>query len=303
MKFLDGDERTRLIRGETERTGSVLDQITDPVQLTHNLMNTQGRQQRRYYKYMRLSEVDTACSREWVIGHLNDVWRPDNVHFASLCMMDMGTALHHWLQNYSPFLLDKLLGYWRCMACGNRRRFGHRPTEPCEFCGASHRATQYDEYMFRLENPFRVVGKMDAILRIDGKYRIGEIKSFAGTPQKSNVPMGAHVSQLSGYMYFSQFDEPDALPVEIDREVGYLIYVSKQFNYREPIKTVPVRPTEKSLAPIIKKVGDFTEGVKNRTLPEALPKCIQSDFFGAPAKSCAMVERCKAYYNEGVENV
>lgn len=182
-----------------------------------------------------------------------------------------------------------------CYACGNQRRFGVRPKEPCEFCGASPRATHYSEYMFRLQHPFRVVGKMDLIIKVGDVYRIVEIKT---TGKEIDRPMGEHVAQLASYMYFSQFDE-GGLPIKIDRSVGYLVYFNKMFNYRAPVKTFPVKPTQRFMAPLIEKATQFTEGVNLGILPPVLNACLASRWNSGPAKGCPVSDACQKYHRVG----
>ena len=247
---------------------------------------------------MRLSEVDDLCPREWVIGHLTDNPRMDTHHFSTVCMMDMGSSLHHWIQNSPVYFGERLLGYWRCLACNNIRRFGVRPTEPCEVCNALPAATQYEEWMCRMEKPYRVVMKLDAILRMSQNvYRFGDIKT---TGKEVLAPAGKDVAQLVGYMFFYQFvPEEKKLPVPIDTSCGYLFYFTKIFNVRAPVKTFAVRPNQTLCNALQAKAEYFTIGVDEGILPPPINVCLGTAFTGTRARSCAQCSACSTLYNRG----
>lgn len=292
MRFIRPDEN---ISCDSLSVLNHLDSLKDPVQLTNGILNTKAHKREKKYSHLRLSEIDNACPREWTLGNLTQATRSDVIAFAGICAMDLGSALHNWVQNRDAYF-ERSLGYWLCQSCLNRRRFGVRPTENCEFCGANARATIYDEYMFRLDFPFRVVGKVDLIIRVGDVYRFVEIKT---TGKDVTGPIGQHVVQLASYMYFSQFDDIEPLPIKIDRSVGYLVYFNKMFNYRAPIKTFPVVPTDRFMAPVIDVARQFTRGVNDGILPDPWQTCKSSDFSNGTAKKCPVSDLCKSYYLSG----
>jgi hypothetical protein len=280
---------------------TVFDNVADPVALSHSVINTSSRVQFKRYTHMRLSQIANSCPREWVIGNLSQASFRDEAPFPSLVQMDFGSAAHFMLQN-SPHYFPNILGYWKCLACGNTRRFGVRPQEPCEFCGSLPAATVYKEYMFRIDEPFRVVGKVDLILDFESVFRFGDIKTKP-TPEKAS-PNVAEVSQVASYMYFSQFDKSkEALPIEIDRSRGYLVYFSKTFHFQQTAKTFPVDPTEGVLEPIIAKARAFTDGVRNGVLPEVLLICSNSNWQHRTPKACPMSNSCKSYSDRGIYKI
>lgn len=307
MKFVS-PEGVRKVRVPVEEKhnstfSEIVDQIKDPVSLTHNIINTQSQKRVRKFRSLRLSEIETACPRQWVIGHVRDIPSRQVIEFPRIAVMDMGSALHRWIQNSSVYFPDRLLGFWRCLSCGNRRRFGTKPDTPCEYCGASHRAAEYSEYQFRLPDtaPYSVVGKLDGIVQVGSKYRFIEIKTY-GKPMER--PDGAHIGQLASYMWFSKFDTSEGrLPIEIDRSVGYLLYFSKMMNFKAPIKTFPVRLTEALIAPYREKAALFTEGIRRGTLPVAYLKCVASQWGAPPAKLCPTGNECRKLQEAGVANI
>jgi hypothetical protein len=279
---------------------SVISQITDPTKLPYHLLDaTSGRRTEKRYKSLRLSEIDGACSREYVLGNLLDLSYFDTARFSNVWQMDMGSAMHWHVQNDPRYFGDRLVGWWECRACGMERRFGVRPQEPCEHCRAHPRVTQYKEYMFRLYNPYRVVGKADAILRIEPRvYRFGEIKTVSKDMEN---PDGSHIAQIAAYTYFSRND--DKLPITIDRSICYLFYFNKLFNWRSPVKVFPIRMTEALVDPLKKKAAEITNGIATRTLPVPLTPCIASNFSKGRAKNCGIADTCKQMFNTGVNTI
>ena len=298
MKFLD--DRSPIDNMPTQE--SVLDSITDPTKLPHHLLdNYKGSKQERRYKNLRLSEIDGACPREWVLGHLMDLSFWSSAPIANLWQMNMGSILHWYIQNDPAFFGDRLVGYWKCMACGYDRRFGVRPKEPCEKCKAHPRVTEYNEYMFRISAPFRVVGKIDLILRIAPRiYRFGEIKTCS---KDVSNPEGAHVAQTVSYNYFSRYD--NNLPIQIDRSTCYIFYFNKMFNFKGPTKVFPIKPTKILVNPLAAKARLITEGINSRTLPDPLTPCINVNFSknSSRPKRCGIPQECKKYFEMGANKI
>jgi hypothetical protein len=278
--------------------GEFLDTVRDPKALTSHIVGSKPLVREKPYDFIHLSQIDSVCPREYVIGNLSKTKRRDVVSFPLSVVFNMGTALHHWIQNHPEvyFGKDKVLGNWLCRACLRIRRFGVKPTEPCEFCNANAAASMYKEYSFRLPE-YGVAGSIDLILKVGSKYRIVDIKTIA---KEVESPAGNNVVQLSSYMYFSKFD-PDGLPVEIDRSIGYLVYFNKVFNFKSPVTTFKVEPTDRLMNPIIKKARSFVEGVSTSTLPDPKPACVRKNFYFSKTNRCPMVDPCSTYYFEGTK--
>ncbi len=305
MKFL----RTTTEEKHTGGGGvSKYDNIGDPVVLSHQLLNTKKSFRYKKYTHVRISEVHSFCPREYAIGYLTDTAQENYVDFPLQQQFDLGSAIHYWVQNgHSKVFKDVICGTWKCLGCRNKRKnkdgsiyFGTKPKTNCETCGAFPEATVYDEFMFRIDKPYRIVGKMDEILFKDGVYRIGDFKSYWQRP-KSGFPIGKDVVQLSSYMYFYSL-LPDELkfPVNVDTTCGYLHYISKKFSFTESILTYPIRPNKKMLEPIIRNVGAFTNAANIRKLPPPLSVCLRSEFKKGRAKDCYMADKCKEYYYNGI---
>lgn len=294
----------RFIRGDSEREESpksdreFLDQISDPRTLTSHIVGSRPRVERKSYDLMHISQMDTVCPREYVIGNLSKATRKETVSYPLQSVFNIGSAMHYWIQNHpdSYFGRDKVLGYWYCLACGNTRRFGVRPVEPCEFCGAQSRATVYKEYSFRLKD-HGVTGSVDLILKVGSRYRFVDLKT---TAKEVLSPIGSNVVQLASYMYFAQADK-GGLPLTIDSSLGYLVYFNKMFNFKSPVTTFKVQPTDRLMKPIIEKSRQFVEGIATSILPEPKPSCVSKNFYFAESSRCPMVTECSTHYFEKVK--
>jgi hypothetical protein len=299
MKFIERNSGTRLIREDEATVPSdtnIIDTIKDPAKLTYHMVGASvGRKKEMRYQSLRLSEIDKACPREYVLGKLMNLSFWSSVRFSNLWQMDMGSVLHWFLQNEPRYFGDKLVGWWQCRACGYERRFGVRPTEPCEQCKAHPRVTEYKEYMFRLKKPYSVVGKIDLILRVAPRiYRYGEIKTCS---EDKDTPDGDHVAQTASYTYFSRYD--DKLPITIDRSTCYIFYFNKKFNWKTPTKVFTIKPTAALINPLKEKAGLITTCIENKTLPDALMTCVHNNFAKGRAKQCGIAAECKKQFEMG----
>jgi hypothetical protein len=282
------------------------DGVTDPKILSGQLLNTKKSFRYKKYTHVRISEIHSFCPREYAIGYLDDVAQESYIDFALQTQFDIGSALHFWLQNKSKVFKNILCGFWKCEACGNLRLdkngkpyFGTKPKEPCPHCGANANATFYDEFMFRLDEPYRIVGKIDAVIKKDGVYRFGDFKSYWQKPD-TGFPTGKDIAQIASYAFFYQYvPEELKFPVNIDTSTSYLHYISKKFSYSESILTFPIQPSKKMTDTIANRVLEFTNATKTGELPMPFEPCIRSDFKGGKAKNCFLADTCKKYYYEG----
>jgi len=276
----------------------VVDQFRDPSILTSHIVGNKPQVQTKSYEYIHISQIDSVCPREYVIGALTKSSRQEVTSFPLRIVFNMGSALHWWIQNHPEvyFGEDKVLGYWYCAACGNTRRFGTKPKDPCEFCRANARASFYQEYSFRLPEK-GVAGSVDLILKVGSKYRVVDLKSTAKTIES---PVGDDVVQVSSYMHFQKFDKKGP-PVKIDLSVGYLVYVNKVFNFKNPVSTFKIEPTERLMKPIIEKAFQFIHGKTTGTLPAPKEICVKKNFYFSSSNACNMVETCKRLFFEGAK--
>jgi len=96
-------------------------------------------------------------------------------------------------------------------------------------------------------------------------------------------------------MWGSQFDKK--LPVEIDHDVGYLCYISKQeFAKILPVKMFVIERNQHIISMIKDKLTQYRDGVKY--FPEKLPPksqaCIRNPS-SYTAKHCPVRDLCQEY--------
>ena len=298
MKFL----------GTTTKKAVTCDKVEDPKILSGQLLNTKKSFRFKKYTHIRISEIDSFCPREYTLGFRTNAAQKSFVDFPLQQQFDLGSAIHYWLQNRSKVF--EIYGNWVCLACSKTRLtkygtkyFGTKPQTKCLNCGASHKATEYEEFYFRMDTPYRIVGKIDGVIKKDGVYRFVDFKSYWQQP-KGGFPNGKDVAQLASYANFYNYvPEEDKFPVEIDTSTSYLHYISKKFSYSESILTYPVRKNKKLLDLITKKVVSFTKAVENNTVPEPLEPCIRAEWKSGRSTKCFLKDICKHKYQEGAKNV
>lgn len=294
MKFL----------GTSTKTVTTCDGVHDPKILSHQLLNTKKSPRFKKYNQVRISEIDTFCAREYSCLYLTNFQQKSFVDFGLQTQFDIGTALHWYYQNRSKVF--NIYGFFKCLACEKplltkygTRYFGQRPTNKCLNCGASPKAAEYDELYFRLESPYRIVGKIDGVVEKDGVYRLIDFKSYFEKPA-GGLPIAKDVTQLSAYSFFYNYiPEDQRFPVPIDTSTSYLHYISKKFSFSEPILTYKVQPSEKLIEVMKERVRSFTIAAEGGPLPQPFDICIRNDFESGRAKNCPAKDLCKKYYQEG----
>lgn len=293
----------KFLKQETASVNSdlMIDQVADGKDLSNNIIKYPKTNRIFTYSRIYLSNIANACAREEAIGTLLKLKKSVKLFHANVHMMNFGTAFHYWVQNNPDLFFEKdtFLNYWRCNACGAKRRFGVKPKSNCENCNALPGATVCDEYHFRLDYPYRVSGKVDGILEVSpGVYRFLDIKTDGSREDKSTA-VGDDISQMAAYMYFHQFDEgKDKLPITIDQRVGYVMYFKKLMNAKAPHKTFKVQPTNRLLDPLIKKAELLGTAVRTGEIPEPADICVTNRWNNSKAKGCSRGKECRHYYEK-----
>lgn len=294
MKFLGVSQKEEKSFYKTvDTTPGLLAQSTLNLRKTFNI---------KKYTHVRLSELSIFCPREYAIGFKYGKARESYTEYPLMQQFEIGSALHFWYQNFSKVFKDVLYGYWKCWACGKLRGkdrpfFGVRDEvkkTPCEHCGASGDATFYYEYYFRIDEPYRVVGKIDGfILKGDSLY-IMDIKSFF---EESNFPKLQDKVQLMGYMLcYDYLPEELRPPVKVNCEEGILYYVSKKFSHNASILSYLVEKEEETVTKIKENLSLFTESTKTGELPPPFDSCVRNKWSKGKAKNCYLSDLCRELY-------
>jgi hypothetical protein len=301
LKFLG-----TVINSNKKTTSS--DGIEDPSILSSRIINKKKSFRVKKYTHVQLSGADSFCPREYTIGFFSGAKPESYVDFQMQQQFDIGSAMHWWYQNRSKVFRNVLNGFWFCLACKQTRMnkygtryFGTKPNTPCLSCGADSDATEYQEFMFRLDAPYRVVGKLDAVMSVENVFRLADFKSFWEKPD-SGFPIGKDVVQLSCYQFFYNFvPEEEKFPVPIDTKGSYLYYISKKFSYKDSILTYLVEHNDKLLEAIKTRIKAFTDGVNGGAIPDPFDFCIGSNFKTGRAKDCALKDMCHSLYRDNVK--
>lgn len=272
-----------------EKTGDSLAIAAEQVDLSVQMEEMPIRQP-------RASNLYDACMRMYVLGTIHERTKKQWENFNDRILFGIGNALHYWVQNEPEVFGDKRIGWWLCKSCGKIRYFGAPPKKKCS-CGASHKASVYHEHSLSVkEQDFHVTGHPDMFLEYaKGKPpRIVEIKSISGPAFELLIaPLVQHEWQLTTYMWASSLDKN--LPMAIDNEVGYMLYISKRHQSKIlPIKMFPVVRSDAVVGMIKAKLASYTEGVKSfpNNLPPLQKDCDRTSLTCYRANSCPVRREC-----------
>lgn len=259
-----------------------------------------GRVETHYIRKPRASGLYKVCIRQCCIGSHRKVEFEKSANFKMKITFGIGDAVHYWAQNEDAVFGDRRRGWWKCRACDKIVYFGPPPDskKKCNHCGALSAAFVYEEHGLETHEEFPMTGHPDMFLAKSSwgtKLRVTEIKTLAGDLfTKLKAPDIEHVWQLSGYMSSCNHSEP-RLPVEIDEEVGYILYISKGYMSKTlPMKMFRVERNDKLMGRMKDKLRSYSRGIENypHQLPPVNEKCDQSDFGCYQSKSCPVKTEC-----------
>jgi len=295
LKLLGRKRKLRIRHGVGGRLE--LDSITNPNALTWKLMHVGGMSDSEYATRIRASSIGKVCVRELLLGWRNDLNRKERLSLPQRVTFDIGNAVHYFLQN-SPgdtYFGERRIGWWECTACGHRR-FGRPPKNKCKKCRAYKKAIVYREHEILMDSPWRASGHIDMLLEVaKGRFRVADFKTMAADRFKDlKRPVGDHILQVVAYLMLLEHDT-DGLPVKVDTDRAFLMYISKGHSVKElPIKTFVVERAEIFEKVVVDKFESFTRGFHDSSyLPDVSQECSDSNFTCWTAKSCAAVGLCR----------
>jgi len=240
--------------------------------------------------------------RMHVIGTKQNLIRKEWGDMKTALTFSIGDAIHFWAQNTPAIFGDKRRGWWKCLACGRTRYFGRPPKKPCK-CGASEKATVYQEHEIVLKKPWMVTGHVDMFFEPVAKlFRGAELKTISGDqfPQLLS-PYIQHVWQIQTYLMAVQHDEK--MPIRIDDQVGYVVYISKkQHSDLFPIKVFPVLRNNLIIQAISDKLATYKQGLREypHRLPQPINECREKKFNCYRSKFCPTIVQCEGFFEKGV---
>lgn len=247
----------------------------------------------------RASSFYNACMRQHVLCSQLNKSAMSYYDSNSALTYAIGNMIHYWVQNSGDVFGNKRTGWWRCTACNNIRYFGTPDKKSCQYCGALSEATIYHEHGGIVHDPFIFSFHIDMFLRIrDGLYRVVEIKSIEGEAFKKLVaPLWNHEYQVNLYMMAMRFN--NSLPIKVDTDVGYVLYVSKKHLVSLfPYKMFIVKRNNEIIKGIENRLLSYKRGMEDfpKNLPQVDEKCLVSEFNGYKTNWCPCSEECINYY-------
>jgi len=258
--------------------------------------------ERHVVGWPRASSLYKACMRLHVLGTRSASEKKAYVDFKSKMIYGLGNAWHYWIQNSPEMFGDRRQGWWKCSACGRVLYFGGPPRKNCTNCGARKEAIVYREHTLKSKK-LMVTGHPDLfLLRYPGTpLRVVELKSLSGDLYpKLIAPDIEHQWQIETYMMACSVDKN--LPVETDREIGYIGYFSKKPIANDLGVKFFTHKTSRPLVNRIKaKLKTFRDGLKNypEDLPQPVSACSNSNFTSYHAKMCPCKQECLTLLKEG----
>ena len=295
MKFAERVVRLQASTAELSR----LEQENDPQALASAFVELHAEREEKEIGVPRASSLYDACMRKHVIGTLFHFYEKTFTSIRGNLLFGIGNAVHYWLQNNGAVFGDRRYGWWKCLACGSVRYFGGPPKKPCEQCKASVDATVYAEHALKITKPLTVTGHPDMFFKSEqDRLRVAELKTMEGDAfDKLVAPLIGHVWQIQTYMWACSIDK--TLPVEIDKNVGYIFYVTKRGRKNEfPLKCFPVIWDGRLLHRIKDKLESYKLGLTKypKNLPPPVSECVDKGFTSYQAKNCIALQECMTNY-------
>lgn len=256
----------------------------------------------------RSSGIYKACARKHVFGTKHELTEVVYRDASSIATMDLlGTAVHDYIQNDPQYFGDKRIGWWTCLACGAKLRFGPPIKGKCTGCGASNKAIKYEEHDFLLDDP-GVSGHPDMFLAIEGgRYVVLEFKTIKPKSNSSFLgfedlvaPLISHEWQLQTYLWAMQ--QPASKPPITLERYGYVVYISKGHEFVHPWKWFRHDWNDDLMGRIHAKLDDYKRGCAEypEWLPNTLDVCTEANFVGSEPNKCPTKEYCKRFYEMGI---
>jgi hypothetical protein len=274
----------------------VENELVDPEALAAHVIRMRAEKIKAYRIGLpRASSLLQSCIRMHVIGARERLHKEEWSTVRGRLLFGYGNAYHYWVQNTPDVFGDDRVGWWKCLACGKVRYFGAAPTKKCRHCGASAHATVYQEHHLLLKGEYPVSGHPDMFLRRPGPfYRVTELKTINKEDfVKLIAPLADHDTQTQTYMWGCAQDK--RLPVQIDPEIGYILYICKAHLVKNlPFKMFSIRRNPQTVRRIEEKLATFRAGYQSYpdNVPAPITECEAGEFRNWRAKQCPARVQC-----------
>lgn len=296
----------RKLRETIGKVKNVLDADEDSFALFSKYSDISCKVEMQPISNPRASSLYDSCMRMHVIGSTMQIKQKRFLNLHAKTTFGIGDGLHYQIQNTEMVFNDKQrVGWWLCVACQTIRSFGIFSKTKCKNCNALPSASIYFEHALSVyNNPVIVTGHPDLFISIsNGLIRVVEIKSLKKDSYVNLVmPLIAHQWQIITYLMYCN-KSTTTLPVKIDEDLGYILYVAKEQTGRDmlPMRLYPVKNDHIIRGQIMKKLRAYYTGIKNwpKDLPQVLTECSGSGFKGHRAKYCPTKGHCKDKFSGG----
>lgn len=276
---------------DVEKTGK-----PDLIALEH--LRCKGQFRSEIIKRPRASSLYEACMRQHVLCTLSKTPRRRKITFSEKLTFSIGNAIHYHFQNTPDLFGDNRWGRWKCRGCGYVTSFRSVPERSCPKCGAINTSFDYHEIRLKAPKPYIGTGHPDMYERVSKMLRTSELKSMNGEEFESlQNPLIEHEWQIQSYMWWGS--ENFDIPIPIDPEVGYIIYIAKKaFRKILPIKVFVVERDERIIDQIKKKLKQYVLGIAKKRLPPPVDECPRSSWNGYRFRSCPVKTPCFKLAND-----
>ena len=137
--------------------------------------------------------------------------------------------------------------------------------------------------------------------RVPKVVRVAELKTMEAKMFIAlKAPLVYHEWQTQTYMWGCALDP--TLPIQIDSEVGYIIYFSKGGGEGIfPLKMFPVVRDARILGMIKEKINIYQKSLKQfpKSIPPVAIACSQNQFTKTPALWCIALRQCIHHFEKG----
>jgi len=231
--------------------------------------------------YYRASGLAYVCPRQEVLHQKHQIPIRIRKGAEEIANYDLGSGMHHAMQNIILPAVGAIRGAWRCVQCGHIHGAAkgravydaavRRPTECSECRGEEF---LYHEYFLRDET-VGTGGHMDGLLVLPGHEGMGlfELKSISTTGAKKvrNCPQIEHVLQANVYMRLAGL------------KWGKILYwVKGVYSIEKNLIEHHVEPDEEVWEGVVEMLGSIRKGMRTGELPERI----------CATRTCSMAQEC-----------
>lgn len=240
----------------------------------------------RVDRNIHVSDLPKFCARCFVLNDFSVKRRFLLPRNNKLNYTNLVGHLYHTLGR--NLLKKNLVGDWECINCGKIYTFALKP-EACKECLCT--MFSYNEHRLNLKvtSDINLIGSVDAIVDIHGKYYIVEMKSMKLEYfNKLSNANAANVRQLTDYLWMVSRLKHKYRKLQYDK--GFILYLPKQTPSKNTplFKSYEIEPSEITF----KLNNKIIKEIKTAEKKEQLPRKVCAGRMTVLAKHCNKVTKC-----------